>query len=222
MSIGDIVSQNGFEGKILAISGNNLTVLPYSYYGFNTDSNLVYKNNNYTVLAVNNNYGSNEYGINATIDPDTQFATGKILTVNVVNSGFGYKHEDVVDIIDSNGQVAARGTIQSRGTGITGGFWSTLDSHLNGYVLDGESLDYFNASKYIQDNDFYQEYAYQIISNINESEYSELYREAMHVSGTKFFSRFKIEDYLDRSRDIRYSIKFLEPAANTANTANTA
>jgi len=210
ISIGDIVSQGNTEGKVLAISGKNLTVLSYSYYGFNTDDPLVYKGNDYNILAVSINYGSNEFGFNATIVPRTEFATGRILAVEVLDSGFGYADGDVVDIIDSNGVIAARGTIQSRGTGITGGFWSTLDSHLNGYVLDGGSLDYFNASKYIQDSDFYQEYSYQIISNINQSEYLELYNEVMHVSGTKFFSRFRIEDYLDRSRDIRFSFKFLD------------
>ena len=210
MSIGDVVSQGSTEGKILSISGKNLIVLPYSYYGFNLNDPLVYKGNNYNILEVAINYGSNEFGFNSSIIPKTEFATGRILEVKVLNSGFGYADEDVVDIIDSNGSVAAKGTIQSRGTGITGGFWSTIDSHLNGYILDGESLDYFNASKYIQDSDFYQEYSYQIISNINRSEYSELYDEVMHVSGTKFFSRFRIEDFLDTSRNINLAIKFLE------------
>ena len=211
ISIGDTVSQNGVEGKVLRIFDKNLVVLPYSYYGFSIEDPLTYKNNNYTITAISTDYSLKKYGLNAIINPNTEFATGRVLSVNVINSGFGYRDGQVVDLIDSNGNVAARGTLSSRGTGITGGFWSSLESHLNGFVVSNGATSYFDAGKFIQDSDFYQEYSYQIISSVDISLYEELLKELMHVSGTKNFSRFRLEKYLNRSRNIRYIPKFLEP-----------
>lgn len=211
ISIGDTVSQNGVQGQVLDIVNKSITVLPYSYYGFNSGDDLTYKNNDYNIAAIETDYSRNKYGLNAIVDPDTQFATGRVLTVDVINSGFGYRDNQIVDLLDLNGNVAARGTLQSKGTGITGGFWSSLDSHLNGYVTTNGSTRYFESGKYVQDSNFYQEYSYQIISSVNQSEYEELLKELVHVSGTKNFSRFKLEKYLNRSRNIRYIPKFLDP-----------
>jgi len=211
ISIGDTVSQNEFEGKVIDIVNKSITVLPYSYYGFNIDDPLTYKNNDYTITAIETDYSRNKYGLNAIVDPDTQFATGRVLTVDIINSGFGYRDGQVVDLIDSDGNVASRGIMQCKGTGITGGFWSSLESHLNGYVVSNESTKYFDSGKFLQDSDFYQEYSYQIISSVNQTEYEELLKELMHVSGTKNFSRFRLENYLNRSRNIRYTPKFLIP-----------
>lgn len=214
ISIGDIVSQNGVEGKIYKISEKTIFVLPYSYYGFNETDPLVYKNTNFDIISINTDYNAKEFGFNAIIDPETEFAIGKILTVDVINSGFGYYDGQVVDLLDTNGTVAARGTLQSRGTGITGGFWSSLDSHLNGYIktISSDGADeYYNAGKFIRDNDFYQEYSYQIISDANRSDYEELLKELVHVSGSRFFSKFRMQDYQNTSRNIRYIPAFLNP-----------
>lgn len=210
VSVGDIVSQNGTEGKITGISGKTLFVLPYTYYGFNEDSPLTYKNTEFAITAIETDYNANRFGFNADINAETIFATGRILAVEVINSGFAYSDGETVELIDSNGNVAARGTANARGVGITEGYWSSLVSHLNGYTktiaADGED-QYFNADKYIHDNDFYQEYSYQIISEVNRADYQELLEELVHVAGTKYFDLFRIQDLKDTSRIAQFELK---------------
>ena len=214
VSVGDTVTQNGVTGKIYNVLGKTIFVLPYSYYGFNATDPILYKNNSYNILSINRDYNANKYGFNAIVDPVTQFGTGRILSVQVINSGFGYHDRQYVDILNSNGVVAARGTLNCKGTGITEGFWSTTDSNLNGYkkTLASDGVDeYYESEKFIRDNDFYQEYSYQIISDIDKSSYEDLLKELVHVSGTRVFSKFRIQDYQNETRNIRYRPLFLDP-----------
>jgi hypothetical protein len=209
LSIGDTVTQNGVGGKIYQVIGKTIFVLPYSYYGFNDTDPIVYKNNNYNIVSISKDYSSKKYGFNAIVDPNTEFATGRILAVEVINSGFGYHDNQYVDILDSNQVVAARATLNCKGTGITGGFWSTTNSHLNGYkkTLASNGVDeYYESGKFVRDNDFYQEYSYQVISDVDRSSYEELLKELIHVSGTRIFSKFRIQDYQNESRNIRYRV----------------
>jgi hypothetical protein len=214
LSVGDIVTQNGIGGKVYEVLGNTIFVLPYSYYGFNNTDPIIYKNNSYNIVSISRDYNSKKYGFNAIVDPSAEFATGRIVAVRVINSGFGYHDRQYVDILDSNGVLAAKGTLNCKGTGITGGFWSTTDSHLNGYkrTLASDGFDeYYESGKFIRDNDFYQEYSYQIISDVDRSSYEELLKELIHVSGTRLFSKFRIQDYQNESRDITYRLLFLDP-----------
>ena len=214
LSVGDVVTQNGIGGKVYDVLGKTIFVLPYSYYGFNNTDPIVYKNNSYNIVSISRDYSSKKYGFNAIVDPDTEFGTGRILAVRVINSGFGYHHRQYVDILDSNGVLAAKGNLNCSGTGITGGFWSTTDSHLNGYkrTLASDGFDeYYESGKFIRDNDFYQEYSYQVISDVDRSNYEELLKELIHVSGTRLFSKFRIQDYQNESRDIRYRLLLLDP-----------
>jgi hypothetical protein len=89
-SVGLEISQGSVKGKIRRIAGNSLFVTPYSYYGFDQSIPITFNGSNFNILAISTDFDSRNYGLNANIRTTTDFATGKVLSVNVVDSGFGY------------------------------------------------------------------------------------------------------------------------------------
>lgn len=196
LSVGSTVTQGSVGGKVVAINDNTLTIIPYTYFGFNNEEGVVFKGVNYGVVAVSTDFNSPVAGFNATINAVTSFGVGKITKVSIIDSGFGYTNREVGDIIDSDGAMAGKGTLSALGAGSTEGYWASLDSHINGYVSSGGNLRYYDSGKRIQDSTYYQEFSYEILSTVNLPEYEESLRETVHVAGTKFFGRFNLEDSL--------------------------
>jgi hypothetical protein len=111
-------------------------------------------------------------------------------------------HQEIANIIDSNGVVAGVGTLSARGQGSTGGYWASLDSHLNGYTNVNGSLTYFDSGKRIQDSEYYQEYSYEIQSKLGIETYETQLKEITHVAGTKVFGKFNLEGEILSESDI--------------------
>lgn len=198
ISVGDEVTQNGIGGKVIAIQDTTITVRPYTYYGFNATDPIIYGGREWDIIALSINYTSpKSVGNNATINAVTSFGVGRITSVDIVDSGYGYVHQEQASVIDSAGRVAAVGTISARGQGSTGGYWASFDSHLNGYTTSSGSLTYFDSGKRIQDSEYYQEYSYEIQSKLDINSYETELKEVAHVAGTKVFGKFNLEDRID-------------------------
>lgn len=200
LSIGNEIQQGSIRGKVISISDSTLTVRPYSYTGFVDTSPITFGGSSWNVVSVITDFSSEEIsGLNAQIDTTTSFGVGNITKVSIVDSGYGYADGKRVEIIDKNGNVAAVGTTSSRGQGSAGGYWSSLHSHLNGYTktVASDGVDaYFDAGKRIHDNDYYQEFSYEIQSKIGIGVYEEPLKELTHVAGTKVFGKFNLEELL--------------------------
>ncbi len=209
LNIGDEITQGSFRGKVLAITDKTLTVRPYRYYGFNSTTPITFGGTNFNVVAVSYDFSSSDVaGRNAVMEAETDFAVGRISRVNIIDSGYGYVHNTVADVL-KNGELVSRGTISARGQGSTGGFWSTYNSHLSGYVSKNESLEYYSPGKYIQDSDYYQEYSYEIQSRLDTPTYEQSLKETAHVAGTKVFGRFNLEEVI--STPISSRIEIIPP-----------
>jgi hypothetical protein len=232
--VGTIIQQGGTSGKILEVNSADqyIRVTPYSYYGFDINSVITYKGNNYAPSKVSRDYTSKRAGENAIMDVNTQFQTGQIEEVQVYNSGFGYvdglgkattydfdlnpinnSDAKTVFITDDAGVVQARGLASVFNQGTTSGFWATQNSHLNGYQDlddDGTPDNYFDSSMKIQDSDYYQEYSYQIESIVGRETYESTLRKNMHLAGTKMFSKFAYEKALQNKVTSRFSLNIVE------------
>jgi hypothetical protein len=205
ISVGDEITQGGVGAKVTGIIDNTLRIIPYSYYGFNSSTPIVFGGLIWDVVAVSTDFSSTIAGFNAVINSITNFGVGKIEEISVTDSGYGYVNGEEIDIVDSNGRVAGRGTVTTTGQGTTGGFWSTLDSHLNGYTstLNGDGVDrYFDSGKRIQDSEYYQEFSYEILSKIDISEYEQALKDTTHIAGVKVFGRFNFEDTISTPTSI--------------------
>ena len=80
-------------------------------------------------------------------------------------------------IIELTSTPEAIGFAVVRSQGITEGQWISFDSHIN-------------QEKVIQDSDFYQDYSYQLIVDVEPNKYEDIYRSIMHPAGIKLFTTF--------------------------------
>jgi len=213
-SIGDTVSQAGVNGVIRKISGNTITVTPFSYSGFVQNVPLVYRGTSYSIISISGDYDSPRFGNNAIISSTTEFAVGKIQEIDVISSGFGYRDRFDAELIDPRtNEVLGAGSIAANGVGKAEGFWASFNSHINGFVFKQDSditqepPEYFDSGKRIHDNDFYQEYSYELSSRVNINTYERPVKEMMHVAGTKLFSRFVYADSAPLDTDIKVSLE---------------
>jgi hypothetical protein len=203
LNIEDEVTQDGVGGKVIAIQDTTITIVPYSYYGFNSTDPIVFGGENWPIVALSTKFNSiNFAGYNATIDSITNFGIGRIVNVDIIDSGYGYLHNEIVDVIDSAGRTAAKGTISARSQGSTGGYWASLDSYSNKNGL----LEYFDSGKRIQDSEYYQEYSYEVQSKLGIEQYEENLKEITHVAGTKLFGRFNLEDNIESKADLDQAV----------------
>jgi len=193
---GELVSQGTVNGIIMAVIDTTIIVTPYSYYGFTQDLPLTFRNSDYNILSITKDYSSNKFGYNAVIDTVTDFAVGKVRTVNVINSGFGYIDGSRIRLQDANNEIAAVGIVSARGQGVSEGFWKSFDSHLNIY-----------DNKKLQDSFFYQDYSYEITSEIGINKYETTLKDIAHVAGTKVFGKFAVAREVDISSNIRSQLE---------------
>lgn len=194
LNTGDEIEQGSYKGKVLNVTDRTLTVRPYRYYGFVSSLPITFGGVNYNVVSISSDFSSDEVaGRNAIINTDTDFVVGRISAVEIIDSGYGYVHNTIADVL-KNGEFVSRGIISARGQGTTGGFWASYNSHLNGYVSKNGSLEYYSSGKFIQDSLYYQEYSYEIQSKIDVKVYEQSLKEITHVAGTKVFGRFNLEE----------------------------
>jgi len=206
LNVGSEIAQGLIRGKVIAIQDSTLTVRPYSYTGFNASTYITFGGANWNVVSVSQDFSSSEIsGFNANIDAVTSFGVGRIRKVSVIDSGYGYGDNRTAEIIDKNGNVATVGTTSVSGQGSSGGFWSSVNSHLNGYTktIIGDGVDkYYGSGKRVHDNRYYQEYSYEIQSKIDIREYEEPLKQVTHVAGTKVFGRFNLEEMVESNVNI--------------------
>ena len=194
--VGDTITQpsTGVSGKIIATNttGSYLEVLPYAYYGF-TNADILHKGNTYELIVTETAYDSDIHGENGEITTLTEFSEGRISEVKIINSGIGYIDGETVDLIDDEGTVHATGKLSCLTQGITEGYFGNYNSHIQ-------------PSNKIRDNDFYQEYSYEIQGVIDPQEYEEVLKRTVHPAGTKSFNRFVYKQKIKAPTKSRFQL----------------
>lgn len=121
-----------------------------------------------------NDEESRPIGDNSDILGTVIAANGIVTDVEVIDSGYGYVDNEVVDLEREGFPFIISGTSNILRQGISEGHWETTDSHLS-------------SEKRIQDSFYYQEYSYDVISGISLSKYKDAIKQILHVSGNEIF-----------------------------------
>lgn len=87
----------------------------------------------YATVSSETNYTTELLGQNAEVASPVSFEIGTVEKVSVFSSGFGYPNGIRVELIDTSGNVAAEGVVTATTQGTNSGYWSSFNSHLNGY-----------------------------------------------------------------------------------------
>jgi hypothetical protein len=123
---------------------------------------------------------SNIWGDNAVVTGEVIVANGVATSAVVYDSGFGYEQnqEVVATNPDKDFVITGRSILERQGQGE--GYWKSFNAHLN-------------SNKKIRDNDYYQEFSYEILSTMSINRYEEIIKDTLHVAGTKLFGGVVLE-----------------------------
>jgi hypothetical protein len=112
-------------------------------------------------------------GLNANLTVTATTATGLINTLEIVRSGYGYEDGETVTMSGGDLEVISGAAIVNN-HGITPGH------HRN-------NKGFLNEDKYLHDNDFYQEFSYQVRTAIPFDKYKQQIKDVVHLAGSKPF-----------------------------------
>lgn len=131
-------------------------------------------------LNITDAYG-NLKGHNAIIDTNITSTVGTITAVEVVDSGYGYLHNENVTLSKANNESVVIGVaiVESQGKG--SGRWLNRNSFTSDIMK-------------LQDSYFYQNFSYQIIAEKMLSTYEKLVRNLVHPSGLALYGKYRLND----------------------------
>lgn len=113
-------------------------------------------------------------GLNADITANVVTSDGEVTGLQVIDSGFAYSNAEIVDFVSEDNLRAGTAKMVLDGHGIGQGYYRSSKGFLSDDI-------------YVHDNDYYQEYSYEILSKISVERYADMFKKVMHVAGTKFF-----------------------------------
>jgi hypothetical protein len=134
------------------------------------------------IMALKRDRESLPMGANANVIGPAYYDTGQITELAVSHTGYKFEDGEVVDIINTMpespryNKVIGSAQLRVLGQGKTLGRWKSKNSFAS------------EISARIPDNDYYQEYSYDISSMIDPEIYGPLVKDVVGVSGTKMFS----------------------------------
>lgn len=127
------------------------------------------------VVTVSQDESSRPIGFNADVTAAAGSANGVINSVEVIDSGFAYKHGELVQLQREGNQYVASGYVDLVNEGQGEGYFISENGFLNG------------TYNYVHDNDYWQDYSYEVRTGLALSRYSDVLKRVVHVAGTRMF-----------------------------------
>lgn len=160
-----------------------------------------------TILSVTADANSKPVGMNANITANTNSANGSAAALAVVDSGFGYEEDEVVEFSLPDGDIVGTAKISLGSYGFGEGFYRDRV----GFLSDDSKL---------HDGEYYQDYSYEIRSKIPLEKYAKMLKDVLHVAGTRMFgviytATFNDETILPVASDGRFGDLFVNSIANS-------
>jgi len=171
------------KAKLVSKQEDSFIFQPLSFYGFDINgSSIEFSGNTISITSIVKINGYDNLGGNAVVEGDANYLAGRIVGVDVIKSGFRYTSGEEVKLINNDSKNEDKynawvgsAKITVTDAGITEGKWETTTSHLS------------DSNRYIHDNDYYQEYSYDVATILDPSVYEKTLKDVVHVAGTKFF-----------------------------------
>lgn len=168
------------KGYVLSASSSQLIIRRSSFNVAFTEGFLIKGNASNATATIDTSFpllNTNTMGNNAEISSRVVSAIGVAKKLEIIDSGFGYISGGDV-ILEKNGNnFVVSGISETKTQGIGEGYWKTTQSHLN-------------STSRISDNDYYQEYSYDVLTGVSLDKYKNIIKNILHVSGTKLFGQY--------------------------------
>ena len=177
---GEVVTETatGAEGIVRTSNGTTIYVKRTTFFtDFSIGGTVVGQDSGST--ATMSYITPDVYGLsageNAIIYANTSIANGVVTKLEIVDSGYGYINNELVDFTSLDKLRSGSAQVNLLKQGISEGYLNTRDSLLS-------------SDKRLFDGDYYQEYSYDVKVSITLDKYSEIFKNTIHVAGTKFFN----------------------------------
>jgi hypothetical protein len=126
--------------------------------------------------------------LNAKIKAEAFSGEGFITALNILDSGFGYFGRRLVNGEWREGEpLTLISELNANRTATAYGF---LGKQGQGQGYHPNERSFLSSNKYLADNDFYQEYSYQVLTALPFDKYKQTLVEILHVAGTKPFGGY--------------------------------
>lgn len=162
------------------------------------------------IAYIQNVPNSRPIGLNANVVANTSVANGTLVSIRFTDNGLGYQQDEIVTIIPEGTDryvATARVNLGKQGTA-EGGFKNTRG--------------FLNSDKYIHDNDYYQEFSYEVRAGLSLDKYSSVLKQVLHVAGTKYFGNvFKISPNIDQNANVAQANVALTKYFNVTTVSST-
>lgn len=120
----------------------------------------------------------NFIGLNADIRAEVFAAAGRVESLSLETSGYGYEDGESLTFFSlTDPTKTGLATISTKTHGVGAGYYMT-----KGGLPSGRT--------YFQDNDYYQEFSYEIQTTVQQDTYKQMFDQVLHVAGTKGFSSY--------------------------------
>lgn len=129
-----------------------------------------------TVVSATQNEDTLAMGNNAVVTDVVVTARGIATELQIMDSGFGHKPDDSIQLLSNGNIYAISGTANVYNQGIGIGYWE-------------DSRGMLNSNKYIADGNYYQPFSYEIQSRLSMDKYADILKQLAHVVGTKMYGR---------------------------------
>lgn len=117
-------------------------------------------------------------GLNADIRAEVFAAAGRVERLGLETSGYGYEDGETLTFFSlSDPSKTGLASISTDTHGVGAGYYMS-----KGGLPSGRT--------YFQDNDYYQEFSYEIQTTVQQDTYKQMFDQVLHVAGTKGFSSY--------------------------------
>lgn len=189
------------KGRVVDTVGNEIYITQLTFESFIT-SEPIFKLGSETPITVvsrSRDPASRQIGLNADINANVETVNGRIEEIEMIDSGFGYIHRSNAQVFNitraerigtASAEEDCTVIVDARDQGVTEGRWLSFFSHIN-------------QEKVIQDSFFYQDYSYEITTDVSDSEYRQEYIDTVHPVGLKLFTSFGKNDSVTFNTNIK-------------------
>jgi len=187
-----IIQDTGAKGLVKSA---NTTALEVRLLNYENVFDPYYTNNEIigttsgAIAAINNIYvqqQSKPMGFNAVVSTNVVSEFGSVSNIQVIDSGYGYRHKEIGSFISSDG-LREGAIVMNLGTR------NETDAEKRGQ--EGKSLGYYRTNngflsnnKKLHDGYYYQEFSYEIRSSVTLDKYEAMLKQLLHIAGTKYFA----------------------------------
>lgn len=226
LGVGSTIVQNNPSGNTTNLSTRGIVksrqegiveVVQLSFQGFTSSNNIFLEGSNIPirVLDVYRDYETLPLGLNARISGTVSSTMGKIMSVDVFDSGVGFLHQkpvvmkNMTKIAESQAILDALNSSPSATPEQKNAAAAVLAYHQDLVAVKGISFargqgmsegtwksktSHLNTSKKIQDSSYYQDFSYDISSSMDPTTYEQPFKDIVHVAGTRLFHSFRLRD----------------------------